>query len=74
MPGLSTAGWDVWAGSVGGRAGGASSHASAYKNSVTEFLAGILGGVSASKADLSTQTLAAAGEVWGGRNGKSHLW
>lgn len=74
MPGLSTAGWGVWAGSVGGRAGDASSHPSACKNSLTKFLVGILGCGSASKADLSTQVLAAAYEVWEGWNGKSHFW
>lgn len=45
-----------------GRAGDASSHPSAYKNSVTKFLDGFLGCGSASKADLSTQVLAAGCE------------
>lgn len=71
MLGLSTVGWDVWAGSGGGRA---PSHPSAYQNSVTKFLVGILACGPASKADLSAQALTAACEVWGGWNGKSHLW
>lgn len=54
-------------GCVEGRAGDASSRPSAYKNSVTKFLVGILGCASASKADLSVQALAAACGVWGDR-------
>ena len=56
------------------RAGVTRSRPSAYNNFVVGFPAGISDRGSASKADLFAQIQAAACEVRGGWNMKSHLW
>lgn len=70
-------------GSAGGSPGGSRAccragvtclRPSAYNNFVAGFPAGISDRGSASKADLCAQIQAAACEVQGGWNVKSHLW